>query len=130
MDAEGIDKVASRTNLRCPDRPEGSNHPVRDGVRGGESSEEAKIVATWLGFGPAERTRETLEVSEGGRLGMGARAGSVHIQRGGDARVRRAPLWRWSRAVALARAACASACSRPRHSDRDARPRSIITAPS
>jgi hypothetical protein len=36
-------------------------------------------VATWLGFGQAERVRETLEVSGEGRLVIGAWAGSVNV---------------------------------------------------
>jgi hypothetical protein len=39
-------------------------------------------VTTWLGFGPAERARETLEVSGEGRLVIGAWAGSVNVSAG------------------------------------------------
>jgi hypothetical protein len=39
-------------------------------------------VATWIGFGTAERVRETLEVSGEGRLVVGAWAGSVNVSAG------------------------------------------------
>jgi hypothetical protein len=39
-------------------------------------------VATWLGSGPAERARETLEVSGEGRLVIGAWAGEVFVSAG------------------------------------------------
>src|SRR5262245_13170012 len=75
----------SRTNLRCADRPKRFK-PTRARRRlRGNLVEESEIVATWSGFAPAERVRETLELpdgSEGGRLLIGAWAGSVNVSAG------------------------------------------------